>query len=217
MEKAQRKIIKDFIDSDLDESEFFGVSKDNSITLEEYHEIMDDHDYRFQKMAQFEVESIKEKCPWVKEVWFQSMQYKKTGEFFLSNIHLFTIDNEEISVHRDNKTNVYSNEVEFPFFCLFNKAVKLYLERSQELYKIQRELKEIESIGKEIYNNKLHDKLSVSDNFKAIYRPDGGLYLFTANHSELVTAFLKPSVKNYDKPITKENDARALKKILLKK
>ena len=50
--------LRDFIKSDLNEAEFYGVSRDNSITLEEYLEKTKDLDYQFQQMAQFEIFSI---------------------------------------------------------------------------------------------------------------------------------------------------------------
>lgn len=214
MDKIKNKLIKMFIESDLDESEFFEVSKDNSISLEEYYELMRDYDYRFQKMAQFEVKSIKEKCPWVKDVWFEGLQNAKTKGFFLTSIHFFSIDGREIYTSYDKKIDAYNHKIDVQKIYLLNKGIRLDVQRQKDFAKIQEELKEIEDIGHYIYNDKLHDMSSISDNFKAIYRPDGGLYLFSVH--DLVTCFLKPAVKNYDKPITKENDVRVLKKILLK-
>ena len=210
------KEIKEFIKSDVDEAEFFGLSKDNTITLGDYQEKMIDIDRKFQQMAQFEVFSIKRKCNWVKEVWFEAMQNTKSGEFFLSSIHIFTTDNRELAAHQDKKSEVYTANIEVPFFYLLNKGIKRDLERSQELYKIQRELKEIESIGKDVYNGKLYDRKSVSDNFKATYRPDAGLYLFDSN-SDNITAYLKENRKNYDKPLVKDKDkVKLLRKVLIK-
>lgn len=214
MDKIKNKLIKMFIESDFDEAEFFEVSKDNSISLEEYYELMKDEDYKFQKMAQFEIQSIKIKCPWVNNVWFESMQNKKTGEFFLSSIHVFSKEDEEIISSFGDKDGKFDFSTNYPKIFLISPNIRRNLKRRNDLQLCTEELKEIGEIGKYIYNNKLHDKESISDNFKAIYRPDGGLYLFSDH--DLVTCFLKPAVKNYDKPITKENDVRVLKKILLK-
>lgn len=211
------KIIKDFFKSDLDEAEFFGVSREGSITLEEYRERMQDIDYRFQQMAQFEVFSIRIKCPWVRDVWFEGLQNPKTKEFFLTCIHFFAEDGRKLYTKFDKKTESYNPNLNVPKIYLLNKGVRLDLEREKDFSKIQEELKEIERIGQEVYNDKLHDKISVSENFKAVYRPDGGLYVSTEPNSDHVTAYLKPNVKNYDKTMIKDKDKnKMLKKILLK-
>ncbi len=215
MEKNKIKLIKEFVMSDQDESEFFGVSKENSITLEEYYDYMKDVDRRFQKMAQFEIESIKKKCPWVKEVWFEGLQNAKTKEFFLTSIHFFSVDGREIYTNLNKKTDTYDYNFNIPKLYLLSKKVRADVQRKHDFAKIQEELKEIEKIGHDIYDDKFHRKDSISETFDACYRPDGGLYLFSDYN--LVTAFLKPCVKNYDKPIIKDkNSNRVLKKILLK-
>lgn len=210
------KIIKEFFKSDKDEAEFFGVSRDNSITLEEYQARMKDLDYQFQNMAKFEIFSIKRKCAWVDEVWFSGKQNYK-GKYLIKEIGIFAKDGSEIYTHLNKEKGEYGCNLEgLPLIFLLHKGIRTDLKRLQEFYKIQEELKEIESIGKDVYNGKLYDKKSVSDNFKATYRPDAGLYLFDSNLDN-VTAYLKENRKNYDKPLVKDKDkGKLLRKVLIK-
>ena len=214
MEKEKLIRIKEFLSSDLDESEFFEVSKEDSISLDEYRQEMIDLDRRFQKMARFEVESIKRKCSWVDVIWFESLQDKKTGEFFLPTLHVFSKDGKDVSSFGEIDGS-FDFSVKFPKLFLINPNIKRNIERSKSIQKCQSELKEIGFIGKEVYDGKLYSKKSVSDTFTTDYRPDGGLYVFS--DYELVSAYLKPYVKNYDIPIIKDRDnIKLLSKVLIK-
>lgn len=219
MDKDIKKI-KEFIKSDLDEAEFFGLSKDNTITLGDYQEKMIDIDRNFQQMAQFEVFSIKRKCDWVKEVWFYGMK-DHTGqkdEFFLPTIYLIDKDGKEIFLTRDNINNgTYEVETKIPRIYLLSSEVRQNMKRKQEIYKIQTELLEIEKIANLIYkSNGLEEKDSISYNFHTSYRPESGLYLFNFRLDN-ITAYLKENRKNYDKPLVKDKDkAKLLRKVLIK-
>lgn len=214
MEKEKLIRIKEFLSSDLDESEFFKVSKEDSISLDEYRQEMIDLDRRFQKMARFEVESIKRKCGWVDVIWFESLQDKKTGEFFLPTLHVFSKDGEDISSFEEIDGS-FDFSAKFPKLFLINPNIRRNIERRKSIQKCQSELKEIDFIGKEVYDGKLYSKKSVSDTFTTDYRPDGGLYVFS--DYELVSAYLKPYVKNYDIPIIKDRDnIKLLSKVLIK-
>ena len=215
MEKEKLIRIKEFLSSDLDESEFFEVSKKDSISLDEYRQKMIDLDRKFQKMARFEVESIKRKCGWVDAIWFESLQDKKTGEFFLPTLHVFSKDGKDISSFEEIDGS-FDFSAKFPKLFLINPNIRRNIERRKNIQKCQSELKEIDLIGKEVYEGKLYDRKSVSDNFKAVYRPDSGLYLFNSN-SDNITAYLKENRKNYDKPLAKDKDKdKLLRKILIK-
>ena len=218
MTKEETKLLKDFFKSDLDEAEYFGVSKEGSITLEEYQARMKDIDLKFQKMAQFEVESIKKKCPWVDEVWFYGVQNPLSREFFSTSIHFFDVEGRQSYVYYDKSKGKYWTIWKPNAFSNLSRKFSTDINRYYEVVeKLQSELKEIEEIGKEVYNNKLDEKISISENFQATYRPDGGLYVFKIPNLDHVTAYLKPNVKNYDKPMLKDkNNAKILTKILLK-
>lgn len=207
--------LKDFIKSDLNEAEFYGVSRDNSITLEEYLEKMKDLDFQFQQMAQFEIFSIKRKCNWVDEVWFAGVQNHR-GKYELKGIAVFAKDGRGI-FGCPNKDGEYGCIVEgLPRIFLLHHGIRKDLKRLQEFYKIQEELNEIDSIGSEVYNGYLSMKPSVSNNFGAKYHPDLGLYVNSV-YGDLAT-FTKPRMKDYHNPILKNDmdKAKVLQKILIK-
>lgn len=205
-----------FIKSGLDEADFFGLPKDNTITIHEYLEEMHGVDFKFHKISYSEISSIKKKLNWVEDIDFYDTQCEDRDDQYLSYIYLHTNDGRTLSVtkYMDRRFDL---DVRTPKFKLFNKIYAKDLERRKELIKVQEELEEIGKIGFQVYKGKLIPKESVSYNFMVHYRPEAGLYVFD-NDSDLFFSLLKHGVKCYDRPIVKDTEKpKIYSKILIKK
>jgi hypothetical protein len=183
---------------------------------------MQDKDFKFLKMAQFEIESIKRKCTWVKDLRYNIENKGSYDEITL--IYFDTVEGRQLLGYRKEKENSkFELSVYTPSgISFFNKNFSTDVKRMYELAKIQEELKEIASIGFEIYNIEFNGRNSVSGNFKINYRPEIGLFIH--NCRDLVTVF---PVREYQRnskgsfygehPIIKINDnSKVRKKILIR-
>lgn len=209
--------LKDFIKSDLDESEFYEIPRGDSMTLGEYLEKMKELDFQFQQMSQFEIFSIKRKCNWVDEVWFCGSESIITKRYSFKGINLYANDGREIYSHLLEKNGEYGVDLNgIPKIFLLNKGVRTDLKRLQDFYKIQDELKEIESIGSEVYKGNLPGtKFSLSSDFHCKYTPGWGLYLGYLYDD--VASYMNPDRKDFHKPILKDNKdkSKLLRKVLI--
>lgn len=219
------KIIKDFIKSDLDEAEFFGVSKENSVLLEDYLSKMKDRDFKFHKIAKSEIESIKRKCDWVKDV-----NYDIYGRSYdeLTLIYFNTPNGCQLHAYQvigEDGFTLYTAEPER--YILYSKRHAEDRKRMKDLLTIQTELEEIKKIGESVYGRDITEKHSVSENFDANYRPEIGLLVH--NNNDLLTAYptnqlfksdLRRDCYYGEHPIIKsdsKDNTRLLRKILIKK
>ena len=216
----EAKIIN-FLHSDENESEYFGVSKENTITLEEYHDRLRALDGSFRYHANSEVTFMKRKLDWVDEVGFYGLQISIGDIWKHTCINIFTKDGEEISAHLNPETGLYEAENKnIPKICLVSKRVRTRLQRQEELGKVQRELEEIEKIAKETYDNQLNFKKSVSSNFEITYRPSIVMdvwYESDYDHELVSSVYENSDRRRIDVPYLSESSNRKiLRKILVK-
>ena len=80
------KVLCDFINSDLTESEYFGLTKDKLITLKDYLLSMREKDKEFKELIKEPLDSMKDKCGWISSVGYNLLQQKTTGEYISSTI-----------------------------------------------------------------------------------------------------------------------------------
>lgn len=208
----------DFIKSSLNEADFYKVSSENSITLDEYMDKMHDTDRKFHKIANSEILSIRTKLDWVSSVDFYVTQkddrYKEEHRIIF--IYMNTVEGYKLCVYKYNKRD-FDLHIPFPKFAYFNKEFNSALSRREELVKIREELEEIGQIGCDVYEGKLNKRESISDNFIACYRPEAGLYIKDKD-DDLVLVNLNERTKQLDKTIVKDKEKlKFCKKILLKK
>lgn len=211
-----KRLYDDFIKSDLDEADFYGVSRENSITLDEYLNEMHNIDRKFHKIANSEIESIKRKLNWVSEADFYDLQNNDKEGHHLSFIYLHTIEGRQICLYKYKKRD-FEISFRIPKFAFFDRAFSEDLKRRDDLPKIFEELEEINKIGLGVYNEKLKSKGTVSDNFKVQYRPEAGLYL-SDNDCHYLCSYVKNGIKSANKPLVKDKEkGKVYKKILIKK
>ena len=206
----------DFIKSDLDEAEFFGVSRDNSITLDEYLNEMHDVDHRFYKIAKSEIESIKRKLIWVDDVYFFS--HEEFARDDLDCIYIKTIEGKLLLVVRDKYNETFNLIIHNPMLAdLFKNESMRDQNRKKEFENVQVELDEIRKIGLQTYKGKLLPRESISETFNAIYRPESGIVIADKDFNLFISP-IKLGFLSLSKPIVKDKEKeKVYKKILLKK
>ena len=85
----------------------------------------------------------------------------------------------------------------------------------QELRYVQKELREIDLIGRSFYENTLHTQKSISENFRVSYRPNLTMSLWA--DSELLADYPVRKMKEYEKPqLSEEGKNKVLMKIQLR-
>ena len=191
-----KESIKMFLDNDIKESEFYHISNEDLVDLRDYLEALKLLDHMFRYLTSEELTVIKRKLDWVESVSYNGVQ-NKDGKFFLESIHIFAKDNDEIIACRNKETGLYEGSIKnVPKLYLISPKVRTHIERQKELRKIQPELKEIESIGRNVYNDHLNRKESISGAFKISYAPGYGMLV--SSDYELVAGFYdrKPKYKN---------------------
>ena len=185
---------------------------------------MKDRDFKFHKIAKSEIESVKRKCDWVKNV-----SYDIFGRSYdeLTLIYFDTKNGWQVHAYQvvgEDKFTLYIAEPER--YIRYSKHHAEDRKRMKDLLTIQTELEEIKKIGESVYGRDLTEKHSVSGNFDANYKPEMGLLVYRGNN--LLTAYAtNQAFKSIygecyygEHPIIKsdsKDNTRLLRKILIKK
>lgn len=199
-----------FLNSSMNEAEFFHLPISDAITLGDHLESMKTFDEAFLWTCQDALRSMKKKCDWI-----QSVSFDGTGEFFQTGVRIFTIDNDEIIATLNVKNGKYEAPIkEVPKMYLISKKVRNSIQRTEELSLIQKELLDIDIIGREIYVGMLYPSKSISDNFTINYISNVGMDV--RHNSELIASFYNSNKKNTEKSYFNDtNKPKVLNKILL--
>ena len=208
-------IIRDFLNSELTESDFFGLSKEDLISLKEYLELLIEIDAKYQSLIKEQFDSIKKKCDWIERVGFASSQQETTGKYLKSWLNLFATDGINLSASLTNGDVEYIDLARIPSIYLLSKRNRIRSNRQEELSLIQNELHEIDEVGRKLYDGTLYPQKTISDYFTIDYTPELGIDLFGNNDeysNDLIARYYKRSDKYYDKPIL--NDEVKKEKLL---
>ena len=204
------KVIVDFLNSGLNESEFFNLSSEDLITLKEYLIEMRAKDKEFMELIKEPLDSMKDKCCWIKTIGYDVLYQDLTGEYIMSSIKLFPVEGRQLTVHKKFDSDKYTNLAErFPKFYLLNKGIRTENDRSKELPYIQDELGEIDQIGISFYKGLLGSRQSVSENFGIAYRPNVTMDVYTmddVHYDELLARYPVRKMKEYEKPYLDEEE-----------
>lgn len=210
-----------FLNSSKDEAEFFGVSKENAITLEEYHDWLRSIDGSFRYNANTEVSFMKRKLDWLDEVAFEGFQLSDTNEWSHTSIRLFAKDGEELWAKFNPDTGKYEGGLQnVPKIYLISKRIRTNLKRQEDIEQVQRELQEIEKIAREIYDGKLEFRKTISSKFEITYRPNAVMDVWYDPEYEhnLIASYYEPNKRKIDIPYLSESSNRKLgRKLYLKK
>ena len=212
-------VLNDFINSDLTESDYFGLSKEELITIKEYFLEMRDKDKEFKELIKEPLDSMKDKCGWINTVGYYHLQNEDTGSFFRSTIYLFPVDGKTQIVHKEYDGDKYVDQSEkFLKIHLLNKDIRKEYNRGKEVVYIQDELREIDKIGHAYYDGELHSKKSISDSFEVSYMPNMGMHVYVPSTYETLASYYIRNFKSYDKPLIKdEQKEKVLTKIQIRK
>lgn len=209
------KDIYTFLNSDLTEAEYYHLSKDNLINLKDYLLEMREKDKEFRNIVKEPIEAIKEKCNWLQDIGFDSLQKPETGEYLESSIWLFTVNGHNIIVHKKFENNKYVGLGEkLPVIYLVSGKNREFVKRQKELANIQEELEIIDSVGHSFYDGLLYSKDTISKNFHASYTPGLGMTLWENTNYELIASFYERKIKEYNKAyFNNDNKGKVLTKI----
>ncbi len=216
------KVIVDFLNSGLTESEYFNLSSEDLITLKEYLIEMRDKDKEFMELIKEPLDSMKDKCGWINTIGYDVLHQSSTGEYIMSSIKLIPVEGRNLTVHKKIDSDKYTNLAEgFPKFYLLNRGIRIENERSKELPYIQDELSEIDQIGISFYKGLLGSKLSVSGNFGISCHPNVTMDVYAmdgVHYDELLSRYPVRKMKEYEKPyLGEEEKSKVLTKIQIKK
>ena len=209
--------IKLFLNCDLNEADYFSLSKDNLLTLKDYLLQFKDKDNDFTSSIQSQFESIKEKCSWVTSISFGGYIHKD-GIYGITSIYLNSEDGIDLVAEYNKKTNRYEGlikEDKVPQIYLISRKIRKLLLRQKDINIIQDELREIERIGRDIYIDVLFPINSASENFQICYVPHTGLYVY--DHHVLIAKYLMCKPKHVEKEFLRDNvkKEKLLRKILI--
>ena len=210
-----KDIIKDFLNGELTESEFFGLPKEDLISLKEYLELLKEKDVKYQSLIKEQFDSIKKKCDWIAKVGFGSLQLEATGQYQNSWLNLFANDGIDLSVSLANGAGEYVDLAKIPNLYLLRRSSRVRSNRQKELSIIQDELHVIDEVGRNLYDGALYPKKSISGSFTANYSPELGIDLFCDNDeysNVLIARYYDRTGKYYDRPVL--NDAAKKEKLL---
>ena len=202
-------IVRDFLKGDVTENEFFGLPKENLISVKEYLEFLKERDNEFQRLIKEQADSIKENCDWVDRVGFDASQIEETGKYMLSWINLFARDDINLIVSNGNDRSIYTDLAKIPSVYLINKKARIHSDRQQDLIPIQNELHEIEEIGREFYDGKLYAKKSISGSFVVQDLPELGVELYCGTGEycgKLICRSFDRKGMFYDVPVIKNKE-----------
>lgn len=207
--------VKRFLKTDLTEAEFYSLDEENIIAIKNYLLQLKEIDSKFQLAIQKQVQSIKEKCSWVKTVYFDGL-INENNFYSITSIHLYSEDSVDLIVQY-NETNDKYEEItrDIPKIYFISKKVKEHQLRKNELNLIQQELREIEVIGRNIYKKTLKPISSISKNFNIWYSPRAGLSIY--NEFDLIANYSNSDKKQKEKEYFKDADSKEqlLSKIMI--
>ena len=214
-----RTIIKEFLDSDLTESEFFDLPKEDLMSLKDYLEVCRKQDAKFRGLIEKPFSSIQDKCDWIQKIGFGSLQNDDTV-YLMSWLNLFAADGIDLSVSLKN--GEYKDLAQIPTLYLLNKKSRIRLDRQKDLYFIQDELHEIDEVGRDVFSGFSLSKRSISKSFNADYMPELGLDLFTCNDEYGLDFILRSYERHgyyYDKEIitNQAEKEKVLNRVQIKK
>ena len=211
-----KQIIRDFLNSDMTESEFYNLSQDNLINLKDYLLQLKSKDEQFIYLIKNPYNSMKEKCNWIDNIAFSAIQIKSTGDYYQSSIWLLPTKGNNIITKINKERKVYKDIADkIPKIYLVNKNIKTQIERQEDLKNIQEELHEIDQIGRKYYDGLLYPQKSISENFKMYYTPNIGMSLYSDN--QLLANYYIRQMKEYDKPyLNNEEKNKILTRIQIK-
>ena len=214
-----RESIKIFLDSSKDEKEFFGIQRDDLVSLREYRNALLTVDNRFKFLTSGILALLQMDLKWLDSVSFDGMQNQQTGEFFMKTIYLNAYDGEQLIVVYNKQSGRYEDSCynKIPTLYKLSSRIRTHIKRQEEILnpEIQKLIKQIESAGEEVYDGCLHRRNSASGQFTVIYKPDLGM-LIEADNDDVASFFhRKPKYKeeNYF-----DNDTKniVLDKIMMK-
>lgn len=204
-----------FLRSGLKEEDFYHLKMKNLITLKEFLEEYKSLDEEYQKFITKEVESIKNKCNWIEDVGFYSLQNDRNGMYINTGVRLFAKDDINLIANYNKITNKYEeSNTQIPKLYLISKRIRTFLQRKEELSYIQNELCDIDEIGRAFYDGLLSANFSISGNFEMHYTPSVGMDVFSED--ELLASYTDRRLKEYDKCyLSEEPKAKILSLIQL--
>ena len=210
------KQIKLFLNSELDEGDYYSLSKENLLTLREYLLKLKEKDDEFQSRIQNQFNSIKEKCDWLEDINFDGV-VKKDGTYEMSAIYLNSNDGVNLIVRLNKNHDQYEELVKkVPKLYLVSSKVRKHLARQEDIKYIQEELREIDNIGRDVYKGVLGFVYSRSENFLVYNTPNKCVSVY--NDYELICEYLNESKKHKETGFLKDKDKKEklLEKILIK-
>ena len=213
------KVLCDFIESDLTESDYFGLSKDELITLKEYFLSMREKDKEFKELIKEPLDSMKDKCGWISSVGYNLLQQSSTDEYISSTIYLFPVIGRTQIVHKSFWSDEYKDITDkVPLIYLLNRDIRMERKRTKDLPFIQDELREIDEVGKTVYDKLLYPKNTVSDNFMVFYTPNIGMDVYVPSDYNSLAYYYVRNMKLYDKPLIEDRQKeKVLTKIQIRK
>lgn len=201
--------INKFIISNKDETEYFLLNENNTISLEDYIKFLKSKEEEFTLETQNVLERIKEKCNWVYKIGFGGLQTQDI--YFLSTIYLITSDGTYKSIRFNTETQKYE------FFnkkCSFSEKIRMLIKYGNNIKFIQEELSEIDIIGKKVFNLILSSR-SVSNNFKIYFLPFQQILVY--NDCDLLADFSYYKEKrNNNEQLNESQKNELLKRVRIK-
>lgn len=208
--------VKSFLNASITEAEYFSLPKENLITLKEYLLQLKDRDNDFQSSIQEQFQSIKQKCNWLSTISFGGLIHEN-GDYEITAIYLYAEDGINLIVNHSHSKDRYEDLTKnVPKVYLLSGKARKHLMRQKDIDLIQKELYEIENIGRKIYIDVLRPISSISGNFKIYYTPHLGLSIY--NDYDLIANYLNCSKKSKEKEFLKDEASKEkiLKRILVK-
>lgn len=208
--------VKNFLNTNLTETEYYSLPKENLITLKEYLLQLKDKDNNFQTAIQEQFQSIKKKCVWLNTISFGGLIHEN-GNYEITAIYLYSKDGIVLIANYNHSSDRYEDLTKsVPKVYLLSEKIRKHLSRQKDIDLIQEELREIENIGRNIYSDVLRPISSISNNFQISYTPHFGLNIY--NEYDLIASYLNCSKKSKEKEYLKEEDSKEklLRRILVK-
>lgn len=208
--------VKNFLNTNLTETEYYSLPKENLITLKEYLLQLKDKDNNFQTAIQEQFQSIKKKCVWLSAISFGGLIHESRN-YEITTIYLYSKDGIDLIANYNHSSDRYEDLTKnVPKVYLLSGKVRKHLSRQKDIDLIQEELREIENIGRNIYRDVLRPISSISNNFRISYTPHFGLSIY--NEYDLIANYLNCSKKSKEKEYLKEEDSKEklLRRILVK-
>ena len=206
------KIIKEFIQGNKTESEFFELTKDNLMDLREYLIYLTILDEEFEKKTKSQSDSIKKKCDWVKALYFNSLKlHEETDNKMMElvakdNINIYTVFNKSTDMFEKYYHDLY-------VYRHSKKKCTLVNQRQEDLILIQSELKESCEIGEEVYKDVKAISKSISGNFDVWASPFDGIFVSTED--DIIASFDKGRSKKSKTYLNDKNKAKILRMVQL--